>query len=350
MNIKKIISNKTKNRLKYFFSKFDGPFSKYKNVKKIIVCLGADYGNLGDVAITFAQMDFLKKAFKGYEVIEFPISQTYTKMKNLKSVINKDDIITIVGGGNTSERYNDIELCRQFVIRSFPNNKIISFPQSVELDRSSEKFRKGIKRVYVKHKNFIYLIREKYSFEQVKKYLPELSCYLVPDIVFSYDYNVNKDRDRKGITISFRDDKEKKISQQSKEEIISLIKDKYKKEITFKDTQIRDNIVFDEKNRRALLNDVLEQYSSSEIVITDRLHGMILAYITNTPCIVFSGDNKKIVGNYEWIKDSKRVTFFSEYDKDKVEEQIKKYLTEIYEDNQKVSFDKLEKILKEFSY
>ena len=48
-------------------------------------------------------------------------------LKSLKGSINSEDIITIVGGGNIGDMYDDIEYCRQFIIKQFPNNKIVIF-------------------------------------------------------------------------------------------------------------------------------------------------------------------------------------------------------------------------------
>lgn len=38
------------------------------------------------------------------------------------------------------------------------------------------------------------------------------------------------------------------------------------------------------------------------MVITDRLHGMIFAAITGTPCIAFDNISKKVSGVYKWIE------------------------------------------------
>ena len=45
----------------------------------------------------------------------------------------------------------------------------------------------------------------------------------------------------------------------------------------------------------------LQEFADAEFVITDRLHGMVFAAITETPCIVFSNYNQKVKGTYEWI-------------------------------------------------
>ena len=74
--------------LKWLLSKPDDEYSQFDNDKqKIIVALAADYGNLGDVAITYAQTKFFKEQFPESEIIDFPISKTFTKMKSLKKVM-----------------------------------------------------------------------------------------------------------------------------------------------------------------------------------------------------------------------------------------------------------------------
>ena len=55
-------------------------------------------------------------------------------------------------------------------------------------------------------------------------------------------------------------------------------------------------------NRSQCVRDKLEELASARLVITDRLHGMVFAAITGTPCIVFSNYNHKVKGTYEWIR------------------------------------------------
>jgi pyruvyl transferase EpsI len=63
------------------------------------------------------------------------------------------------------------------------------------------------------------------------------------------------------------------------------------------------------EKRKAVLEFKLSQFRSAKIVITDRLHGMVLAAITGTPCIVFSNYNQKVLGTYDWIKDLNYIRF-----------------------------------------
>ena len=76
--------------------------------KKIYIFLAANYGNFGDIAITYAQREYLTKILPDYEIIEIPASKFYNYYRFLKKNITKHDIITIVGGGNLGNLYENI--------------------------------------------------------------------------------------------------------------------------------------------------------------------------------------------------------------------------------------------------
>jgi exopolysaccharide biosynthesis predicted pyruvyltransferase EpsI len=55
--------------------------------------------------------------------------------------------------------------------------------------------------------------------------------------------------------------------------------------------------------------------SRRELIITDRLHGMIFSIITGTRCIVFGNNYHKVVSSYySWFKDLEYVTFIDKKD------------------------------------
>lgn len=283
----------------YFFTK---PLNLNfeSNKPKIYIFLAADYGNLGDIAITYAQQSYLQNKFINHEIIEIPISQTAAGLKTVKRIINPNDIITIIGGGNMGDLYDDIEFLRQLIIKNFPNNKIISFPQTI--DFSNTKF--GIKslniakRIYSKHKDLTIIAREEKSYQFLIRHFSENNLIKTPDIVFTLNYEKNYIRD--SIILCLRNDKEKTNSS----EITSLINciDKKKEKIKYYDTHVGD-IKINSNDRIKYLTDIWDAFASSKLIITDRLHGMIFAYITRTPAIVFDNTNNKISQCYEWIKD-----------------------------------------------
>ena len=56
------------------------------------------------------------------------------------------------------------------------------------------------------------------------------------------------------------------------------------------------------QEREQSVREKLEEFSQAELVITDRLHGMIFSAITSTPCIAMDNLSRKVSGGYEWLK------------------------------------------------
>lgn len=301
--MKKVIPINIKLYLKYLLSPSTNPeYSRFRGKKKVIITLAADYGNLGDVAITYAQKEYLKYKYPDYELIELPISKTFTHLKALKKVCSTEDIITTIGGGNMGDLYDSIEYSRQFIIKNFPKNKIISFPQTIDFSDTKEgkkKLKRAIK-VYSHHKNLTIVAREKVSYEIMKKVYSKNNVVLSPDIVMSLNM-IEPQFEREGITICLRNDKEKLIDSKSQSELISTIEKNYSN-IQYYDTHIGINHIEDPQ-REEELQKIWKAFKKSKVVITDRLHGMIFCYITKTPCIVFPNNNHKVKGCFEWIKD-----------------------------------------------
>ena len=288
-------------------------FEKYKGKKKCIVCLAADYGNLGDVAITYAQEVFLGNMFPGYEIVDFPISETLGNLKALKNICNTDDVITIVGGGNMGDLYGDIELLRLMIVKAFPHNRIISFPQTMEyIDTAKNRFLYNLsKKIYNGHKNLLMCARESVSYSKMRELYPKCNVCFVPDIVMTLDKRSDDiKREDNVITLCVRNDKEKKKTALDEDLLKSqLIEQGYKLNIS--DTHIgKSRMSMDE--RKTELQKIWDTFSKSKLVITDRLHGMIFAYITGTPALVLPNSNFKIEKCYEWIKDCGYVEFIME--------------------------------------
>ena len=57
------------------------------------------------------------------------------------------------------------------------------------------------------------------------------------------------------------------------------------------------------------LSNKFTEFNRAKLVITDRLHGMIFAAITETPCVVFGSYTHKIVESYKWLKDLEYIKF-----------------------------------------
>ncbi|MFA0067594.1 polysaccharide pyruvyl transferase family protein [Vibrio breoganii] len=268
--------------------------------KKVFVVLAADYGNLGDVAITYAQSEYLRKNLPGYEVVDVPISKNLANIRHVKKIIGKDDILTIVGGGNMTDIYQSIEDCRLEWVKSFPKHRIICFPQTIDFTDTkggAKSFNKS-KKVYESHENITMFAREKISYEIMKRKL-NVDVKLCPDIVLSLD-KLYCDSPREGILSCIREDGESVLGP-FRNTLLRSMEENFSGEITFSDTHI-GNINLSLSERTKALDDIWRMFSKSEVVVTDRLHGMIFSVITKTPCVVLENSNHKIIQTYKnWL-------------------------------------------------
>lgn len=260
--------------------------------------LAADYGNLGDVAITHAQEKFLRDRLPGYEIVDVPISRTLSELRAWQNICTIDDIITVVGGGNMTDLYFDIELLRQMVVNTFPRNRVILFPQTMFFSDSiaGRYLKKRAKKVYTNHQHLTISSRERWSLDAMKEMFPV--PMLLPDIVMTLDEREPAVK-REGITLCLRQDKESKYTDDFKAKLENRLQQEYK--LTHFDTHI-GNGGLSLAERENELHKIWSQFRSSKWIITDRLHGMIFAFITGSPCIVLPNNNFKIEGCYDWIK------------------------------------------------
>ncbi len=139
----------------------------------------------------------------------------------------------------------------------------------------------------------------------------------MPDIVLTLNKSLKKYKRKNQILLCFRKDAESSIKYDIKDYIMNYCKEIG--DVIYSDTVIEKSVKIGK--RKKALNKKLEEFSKSKIVITDRLHGMIFAAITGTPCIVFGNYNYKVKGVYDkWIKEHfdyvKYIDDLSSFEKD----------------------------------
>lgn len=301
--IRKVISNRGISRIQYFMSFIHyKDFKEIKNSKKIIHILTPIHGNMGDQAIVYATNRYLKDQFSGYEILEIYKKDIYKYAKALKKVVNNDDLIILIGGGNMGNLWIKEERDRRFVMKLFANNKIISMPQTISFtnDEEGEKEFNKSKDVYNRHKKLTIIAREKKSYEIMKNNFSNANVIINPDVVlYLYnDYDV-RDNNRNVIMTCLRDDKESIIGS-DKDILINKLNIEYRN-IDEYDTVINKFIT--KEIRENELKKMFDKFLKAKVVITDRLHGMVFCVITKTPCIVTKSLDHKVTGTYEWIKD-----------------------------------------------
>lgn len=315
--ITKLIGEERKNKLKYDFSSIH--FYKFENIKKekkILYLLVPIHGNLGDQAIAYATRKFLADKFGGYEVIEFERDEIYRYGLALKKVLNKDDIIVLHGGGNMGTLYIKEEEPRRLIIDNFRNNKIISMTQTITFsdDDEGDKEKEKTIKSYNNNPNLTLLAREDKSYEIMSELFKNNSVIKVPDIVLYLEdlFEVNKDRSY--IMTCLRKDKES-VFKEKTDEFLSELKKCYE-DVIESDTVIKDLVTIDTREQE--LFKIWNDFRNAKVIITDRLHGMIFATITKTPCIVLRSLDHKVIESYKWLKDLNYIRFTDELDIDHI--------------------------------
>lgn len=329
--MKKVLPREVKERIplnwkinyKYYTSprKFSIPYGK-KDLK-IFVTIASDYGNLGDIAITDSQIAYLQTVYPSYNVISVYASETYSAIKEIKKRSSDKDIITIIGGGNMGDLYKSYEEYRRTIIKYFPKNKIISFPQTIDFSETELGRQELLKtqEIYSRHRDLHLFAREPISYEIMKRVFRYNKVYLVPDIVLSRN-EVNPILSREYTLVCLRNDMETNLEESFKRNLLSLLESEGEP-LVYYDTHLGDGEINMSKGKEEL-EKIFHAFKKSQIVITDRLHGMIFCAITKTPCIVFQNSNHKIVGTYnKWIKGVEYIKLIDQTDMDTIRRSIK---------------------------
>lgn len=278
-------------------------------MKKLIIMGIPHHGNIGDNAIAIAEEELLSKHFPEYKIYYMQEKFLDVCAKKAKKYINDEDIILLHGGGNIGDTYARPETGRREVIKLFPNNKIIIFPQTAYFSNTDEGKRELelSKEIYNNHKNLIIMAREEKSYNFMKDHFYNAKIYLTPDIVMSLYKGSNKKRE--GALLLFRTDKEKTLEDSNIEKIKQIVTEKYGK-YNLTDMNLGSGITnIAGKLRNSVLENKFNEFQTSKIAITDRLHGMIFAAITETPCVVFGNFNHKISESFKWLENLKYIKF-----------------------------------------
>ncbi|MBO7179408.1 MAG: polysaccharide pyruvyl transferase family protein [Clostridia bacterium] len=281
-------------------------FSKFRAEDarpRIFLLNTPDYMNLGDQAIALAEQIYINENFGEFYEIGSHMCHP-DALTELSKYIKKNDILMFQGGGNLGSLWRFCEEILRDILIKFPENLVVVFPQSVfygDSEEEKEYFEKS-QRIYNEHKHLVICTRDKQSYDFVTNSY-NCKCLLLPDVVLTLKYSKNKQRH--GIGLVLRNDKEQYISD-------TYHKDIYEVASLFEqDVKTITHLPADENiSRSDRIKNVLDLYSSKKLIITDRLHGMVFSAITNTPCVVFDNSYGKTSNLYRtWLKDVSCITF-----------------------------------------
>lgn len=161
------------------------------------------YNNIGDTLIWQGERDFLKKLdykFKGEysgDTFRFPRISNY-------------NILLLQGGGNFGDLYPFNHNFKMEVIKRYPKNRIIIFPQTIWFQKESNLIECA--NFLSTHKNVIICARDNISYKIFQQYFKN-KILLLPDMAFCIDIKAWDIHDMGGKHLLLkRDDKELKTN------------------------------------------------------------------------------------------------------------------------------------------
>lgn len=139
------------------------------------------YSNIGDILIWEGELELLRKVNKkclGYSSI-----LTYKQATS-----HNDRIILVNGGGNLGELYREHIGFLFQLLKEYPNNRIVVFPQTI-FYKDMDLLRSDMK-ILRQHGDLHLCVRDKYGYDLVKNELTHV--HLLPDMSACIDLNYFK--------------------------------------------------------------------------------------------------------------------------------------------------------------
>ena len=257
------------------------------------------HGNIGDHLISVAEQAFLKEYFPDRQVVPVTSADLFFSIRFALSDVRNQDILCVTGGGFMGSLYAE-EKRFLTVISRFPDNKIVFFPQSFYYAPSEDRQRRidRAARVFSAHRNLYVAARDSDSYSLLKNQLmpaAEGRISLVPDIAFFLRANFRHARE--GVLFCIRNDAESLAANAPLlESLRTAVAGKGLLQRNT-DTYVTRSIPVDMEAEEVSLK--MDEFSKAQLVVTDRLHGMILAVITQTPVIVLDNSTGKVRRQYE---------------------------------------------------
>lgn len=319
--------------------------------KRIYLFYTPTYANMGDHAIRFGELMFFEKYFNKCGVVEINNYYWcgYTE-KFIKKTVKADDLIAVTGGGYMGDLWMDGENDFKHIVESFPENKIVAMPNTAYYSdtESGRRLLVEDKDFYAKHKNVMFYLRDKASYDLMCGMVGKERCSYKPDmaLMLKPDHNIQ----RKDILFCTRKDHEKVQSPEAFESLKQMLENAgYNVKYTDTCKAVGRSFKYSQKVRNKYMDATMKEFAGARLIITDRLHGMILSAINKTPCIATDNISKKISGVYDWIRylDYIKVMNFEDIDIKTAEELIQ---TKPKYDNRRImdEFEKMADEIKEY--
>lgn len=316
MNLKQILPIETNYKLRHLqeWKKNSHPdyisLDMLKANKRVFFLDVPAYGNLGDQAIAYAMETFIARILPDYTQIEITEDKLPAYLKWLKATVKENDLICLTGGGNMGVMYQRYESVRRLILSIFPQNPIVIFPQTFDYGETPYALKElnRAKLVYGSASKLVLCARDEESYEGMKENFPNVKIVFCPDIVLSLDYR-NQFNKTDEVGICLRNDAEGVVGTGDLEKLAAT----FPRYVLLSTTNNNDAVI-NFQNRKGIVEKKLQEFGTKRLIITDRLHGVIFAFITGTPVIALPNTNGKVEKVCRYLSPNGNVIFTKSVD------------------------------------
>jgi exopolysaccharide biosynthesis predicted pyruvyltransferase EpsI len=266
----------------------------------------ARMGNLGDQAQAVAVERWLRDRLR-VRPIEVDKDEYASLARVLRWIIRPGELILLESGGNLGERGIVTERLRRRIIDGSRRNPIVILPQTISFSGSpsGRAEAESSSAVYGRHPSLDVVARDAVSLEEGARLFPGACHIMAPDPVLTLAGRPRQG-DRSGVLLVFRNDRERRLDAAQRQAIESALEGRLVDRFDTKvDYPVRRG------RRDAVITDILDRFARHELVVTDRFHGMVFAYVTDTPCVVLENIDHKIRSGFEWLAECPAIRLVS---------------------------------------
>lgn len=275
-----------------------------KNTKKVFLFGAPFHQNLGDHAQTYCTEVWLSENYPEYRIVTYDTSSAslfdYLSIKMVKLVASWDDIFFLHSGYHATDLYPLEDGLQRKIISTFPNNKIVALPQTINY--VSEASKVGASNLFNSHSDITILCRDEVSYAMAKTIFSKCKLLLFPDIVTMMigDFNQPEVASREGIHLCLRNDIESLYRMNGED--INLYQSLSKiAPVRESDTNSNQNPVCIRRNLKKTLESSWASFASYRVTVTDRYHGTIFSLIAGTPVVVLASTDHKLESGVRWF-------------------------------------------------
>lgn len=278
------------------------------------------HGNIGDLLIMLGTVEFFRKHALTPRLISpfFSFSPDW---------IGADETVVFHGGGNFGDLYPYFQSLRERVAAAKPGNRIIILPQSIHFS-SPEKAAESAA-IFRRHPDLHLCVRDRVSYEQARAFTDKV--YLLPDMAHQL-YPVGHGYDRNGGAMLITRVDDEKVEHGTLPDVRVDTHTDWPQFVGERERTINKfRRVVDAMARRGmgrlanrfmsplwiwyskrLVADAIALFARHNLIITDRLHGHILAVLMDMPTLVLDnsyGKNSRYAS--VWTARSRLVTLLA---------------------------------------